>query len=80
MGGVPGEEIVGRGLDKEAEVLFPTCLDDYNFEKWEHERKADIIKKHVGDFRNWKDPKSYKKALDRLIRDLRAEKSPEDEA
>lgn len=63
---------------KEAEVLFPIRLDDYIFEKWEHERKADIIKKHVGDFRNWKDPESYKKALDRLIRDLRAEKSPEE--
>lgn len=65
---------------KEAEVLFPIRLDDYIFEKWQHERKADVIKKNIGDFRNWKEPESYKKALDRLIRDLRAEKSPENEA
>jgi len=64
---------------KEADVLFPIRLDDYLFDGWEHERKADVVKKHVGDFRQWNDPQSYKKALDHLIRDLRAEKSPEDE-
>ena len=72
------DELFNKG--KEAEVLFPIRLDDYIFDKWEHERKADVIKKHVGDFRQWNDPQSYKKALDRLIRDLRAEKSPENEA
>jgi hypothetical protein len=58
---------------RDAEVLFPIRLDDYIFEKWDHPRKADATAKHVGDFRNWNDPATYKKALDRLIRDLRAE-------
>lgn len=64
---------------KEAEVLFPIRLDDFIFNGWEHERKADVRKKYVGDFRNWNDPTSYKRALDHLVRDLRAEKSPKDE-
>jgi len=58
---------------RDAEVLFPIRLDDCIFTGWEDHRKADVVAKHVGDFRNWQDPASYKKALDRLIRDLRAE-------
>jgi len=46
--------------------------------KWDHPRKADVIAKHVGDFRNWNDSASYKKALDRLIRDLRSEHEPDE--
>jgi len=59
---------------REAEVLFPIRLDDYIFEKWDHPRKADVIAKNVGDFRNLSDPASYNEALNRLIRDLRAER------
>ena len=29
--------------------------------------------RHIGDFRNWKAHDSYKKALDRLLHDLKAE-------
>ena len=64
---------------RDAEVLFPIRLDDYILEKWDHPRKADVIAKHVGDFRNWNDPASYKEALDRLIRDLRSEHEPDEE-
>jgi hypothetical protein len=31
--------------------------------------------RHIGDFTRWKDHDAYQKALDRLLRDLRVEKS-----
>jgi hypothetical protein len=60
---------------KEDEVLFPIRLDDYIFSEWEHHRKADVIAKNIGDFRQWHEPELYRKRLERLIRDLRTEKS-----
>ena len=30
---------------------------------------------HIGDFRNWKDHDAYKEVFDRLLRDLKAEKT-----
>lgn len=54
-------------------VLFPIRLDDAVMETtqaW----AADIRRtRHVGDFRDWKDHDSYKKAFDRLLRDLKSE-------
>lgn len=73
---------IERALQKEdqlaaggqgGEVLFPIRLDDYIFEEWEHHRKADVVAKNVGDFQEWEDPKKYKDAFDRLLRDLREE-------
>jgi hypothetical protein len=70
---------IERALQREdrekKNVLFPIRIDDYVFEGWDHERKADVVKKVVGDFRNWKGPDSYAKALERLLRDLRSEDS-----
>lgn len=57
----------------EVEILFPIRLDEYIFTEWNHHRKADVIAKNVGDFRDWNEPKQYKKAFDRLLRDLKAE-------
>lgn len=65
------EDGLARG-GKEAEVLFPIRLDDYIIDGWEHYRKADVVAKHVGDFRDWAEPERYKKAFDRLLRDLKA--------
>jgi TIR domain/Pentapeptide repeats (8 copies) len=58
---------------KESEVSFPIRLDDYIFTGWNHHRKADVIAKNVGDFTRWKDHDSYRKALERLLRDLKDE-------
>ena len=33
---------------------------------------AEVQERHIGDFTNWKDHDSYKKAFDRLLRDLKA--------
>lgn len=73
---------IERALQKEDEwtrqgenidVLFPIRIDDYIFTGWHHHRKADVIEKCVGNFRQWQRPESYSKALDRLIRDLKAD-------
>jgi len=67
---------IERALQKEQrerkEVLFPIRLDDSIF-KWEHELQVDITRKNIGDFRNWSNPAEYKEALDRLVKDLRAD-------
>lgn len=60
---------------KNHEVLFPIRLDDYIFTTWTHYRKWDVVNKHVGDFRQWNNPELYYKKLNRLVHDLKAEKS-----
>jgi hypothetical protein len=59
---------------QEGDVLFPLRLDDYIFSGWNHHRKADVVAKNVGDFRQWHEPERYKKAFERLLRDLKAGK------
>jgi len=75
---------IERGLQREdrerKNVLFPIRIDDYIFakreneerDKWEHERKADVVKKVVGDFCRWKDHDAYQKSLARLLKHLQA--------
>jgi uncharacterized protein YjbI with pentapeptide repeats len=67
---------IERGLQREdrekKNVLFPIRIDDYIFDKWEHERKADVVKKVVGDFRHWKDHDAYQESFARLLNDLQA--------
>jgi uncharacterized protein YjbI with pentapeptide repeats len=68
---------VETALDKESEgkqtVLFPIRLDEsiLNSSKgW-----AALIRRtrHIGNFENWKSHDDYQKALNRLLRDLKAE-------
>ena len=54
-------------------MLFPVTIDDYLLDEWEHERKEDVLAKVVGDFRNWEEPAEYQKALERLLKGLKAE-------
>jgi TIR domain/Pentapeptide repeats (8 copies) len=60
--------------DKEGKgILFPIRIDDYIFDTWEHERKADVLRKVVGDFSGWdKDAAKYDKAFDKLLKGLQA--------
>ncbi len=54
-------------------VLFPIRLDD-EIEKIDTGWAADIRRqRHIGDFSQHADPGKYKKAFDRLLRDLKAE-------
>jgi hypothetical protein len=51
-------------------VLFPLRLDDTVFNLnvgWAaHIQRT----RHIGDFRNWRDPKRYQSSLQRVLRDL----------
>jgi hypothetical protein len=69
------EEEVETALQKErrdkSTVLFPIRLDDAvmtTTKSW----PETIRDRNIGDFRDWKNHDSYKKALDRLLRDLKA--------
>jgi hypothetical protein len=69
---------IERSLNREDKehknILFPIRLDDYIFNKWEHERKADVLEKVLGDFSDWdKDAAKYGKAFDKLLKGLQAE-------
>ena len=54
-------------------VLFPIRVDEAVMEAtqaW----AADIRRtRHIGEFGNWREHESYKKGLERLLRDLKAE-------
>jgi TIR domain len=71
------EKEVETAFEKERQqhktVLFPIRLDDtvmHTTQAW----AADIRRtRHIGDFRSWKNHDDYKKAFDRLLRDLKAE-------
>jgi hypothetical protein len=59
-------------FDGDLDVLFPVRVDDYIFDEWQHERKADVVKKVIADARNWdKDQAVYAKVRDKLIKDLK---------
>jgi uncharacterized protein YjbI with pentapeptide repeats len=71
------EKEVETAFEKERQqkrtVLFPVRLDDAVMDT-DQAWAADIRRtRHIGDFRNWKDHDLYKKAFDRLLRDLKAE-------
>jgi len=55
------------------DVLFPIRLDQYVLAGWEHPRKADVIAKNIGDFRDWAEDAAYDRALTRLVECLQAE-------
>jgi len=57
-------------------VLFPVRVDDSVMET-EVAWGADIRRtRHIGDFRKWKNHVDYKKGFERLMRDLKAENKP----
>ena len=55
-------------------VLFPVRIDEavmQTSEAWAARLRA----RHIGDFTRWKEPDSYQKSFERLMRDLRVETS-----
>jgi len=54
-------------------VLFPIKLDDAIIDTDKAWATKLIRSRHIGNFTKWKDHDSYKKAFDRLLRDLKAE-------
>jgi len=70
------ERISGGRLEaggtKGRTVLFPIRLDDAVMDA-EEAWAADIRRtRHIGDFRGWKEHDKYKKAFERLMRDLKS--------
>lgn len=59
-----------RGEPVDPDVLFPLRLDDFLLQEWQHERKADVVRKVIADAREWKNERAYMAVRDRLIRDL----------
>ncbi len=53
-------------------VLFPIRLDDAVLDT-DKAWAAKVSKRHIGEFTNWKNHDEYKKAFDRLLKDLAAE-------
>lgn len=68
---------IERSLNREdregKSILFPVRIDNYIFDEWQHERKDDLLRKVIGDFRKWRNPEAYQKAFNKLLRDLKAE-------
>ena len=71
------EREVNAAFDREfkqnrKDVLFPIRLDDSVTES-DKPWAADLRRtRHIGDFRHWKDHDLFKKAFDRLLRDLKS--------
>jgi hypothetical protein len=69
---------IERALQREQrdgnEVLFPIRLDDAIF-SWNHYLQPDLVRKVIGDFRKWKNSRSYRASFDRLLRDLKGKES-----
>ncbi|MBI3941524.1 MAG: toll/interleukin-1 receptor domain-containing protein [Chloroflexi bacterium] len=61
---------MGREEDKRETVLFPIRLDDTVMKSDKYWASEIRHSRHIGDFCQWKDHDSYKKAFDRLMRDL----------
>jgi uncharacterized protein YjbI with pentapeptide repeats len=69
------ERALNREVPGKKEVLFPIRLDDYVFDSWKYERKADVTRKVIGDFSGWnRSAKKYDLAFDKLLRALKADK------
>lgn len=70
------EHEVESALEEERQkgrtILFPIRLDDAVVES--SKAWAALIRRtrHIGDFTRWKEPNSYQKAFERLLRDLKA--------
>jgi hypothetical protein len=64
------ERALQREEREKREVLFPIRLDDAVF-SWDHALQPDVVRKFVGDFREWHEQARYDAALQRLVRDLK---------
>lgn len=63
------DQLARRGT--RMDVLFPIRVDDYVFDSWVHPRRADVVAKNVGDFRQWRIRDEYQRAVQRLVLDLK---------
>jgi hypothetical protein len=65
------EAALERETREKRNVLFPIAIDDEGFESQEA-WAADIRRKrHIGNFRGWKEHDEFQQAFERLVRDLK---------
>jgi hypothetical protein len=68
------EDEVNKAYAEERErketVLFPIRIDDAVMTTTEPWARKLRDQRHIGDFRQWEKPIEYRRALDRLLRDL----------
>lgn len=67
-----------RALRREDEtgkqVLFPIRIDDFIFDQWDHERRADVIRYLIGDATAWQEDRASLDGLvQKIVRDLKRE-------
>ena len=56
-------------------AMIPVRTDDFVFsDDFDSSYKSEIIRRHVGDFRDWKERDSFEAAADALIKALRLDK------
>jgi hypothetical protein len=67
------ETALGKELEGKPNVLFPIRLDEAVMQSRTGWASHIRLTRHIGDFIRWKDHDEYKKAFDRLLRDLKAE-------
>jgi hypothetical protein len=74
------EQEVETALEKERKeqrsALFPIRLDNVVMQIEKGWPALIRNTRHIGDFTRWQDHDAYRKALKRLIRDLKAERKP----
>jgi hypothetical protein len=56
-------------------VLFPIRIDDAVMDTKQAWAASIRRTRHIGDFTKWTEHANYKRAFDRLLRDLRAEQA-----
>jgi hypothetical protein len=69
------ESCLEREHREKRTVLFPVRLDDAVMHTGEAWAASIRRQRHIGDFTKWKGHDLYQEALERLLRDLKAEKS-----
>lgn len=79
------EQELERALRKEREgrrtsglrdsLVIPVAIDEYFFEHWESPHKATLMERRAADFRDWRDPQAYAKALENLVKGLNTRKA-----
>jgi uncharacterized protein YjbI with pentapeptide repeats len=78
------EDEVTKAFEEERQrgsaVLFPVRLDDAGLDTKEAWAAKLRRSRNIGDFRGWKDHDAYQNALQRVLRDLKIEASPDNPA
>ena len=74
------EAALERERREKRHVLFPIRIDNAVMDTDQAWAASIRRTRHIGDFTKWKDHDSYRKAFDRLLRDLKSGEAKDSEA